>query len=60
MTEKDKEYIKGLQSMGYKIFIRDLDAPFFSRRYRVYQEFGFENLKRVIVDDDGTVIGLQG
>jgi len=60
MTEKDKEFIRMLQEMRFKVVIKNVDGKTLSERYDVYQNVGFDKLKRVILADDGTVIGLQG
>ena len=60
MTKTDSEKIKALMDAGYKIVIRDLDGKTFSNRYMVFQNLGFSKLKRVLVDFNGNVIGLQG
>ena len=60
MTDKDKDLITTLQEMRFKVVIKDVDGKTLSERYEVYQNVGFDQLKRVILADDGTVIALQG
>lgn len=60
METSDKEKIRILMEDGFKVVIRDIDGKSFSKRYTIYQPIGFSELKRVIIDDNATVIGLQG
>ena len=60
MSEKDKELIRNLQAMNFRVLIKNLDGISFSDRYEVYQNLGFNELKRVIVSQNGVAIALQG
>jgi hypothetical protein len=60
MNKKDKQIIKTLMKQNYKVVVQDPSGETFSERYRVYQAVGFGDLKVVIINDEGTVVGLQG
>lgn len=45
---------------GYKVVVANLKGQTFRERYDVYQNVGFDQLKRVLVDSEGNVTGLQG
>ena len=56
MNESDREKIEALIEQAYKVVVRFVDGKTFTERYDVYQFDGFENLKRVVVSEDGKVL----
>lgn len=60
VTVDDASIIKSLQDMGYAVVVNDLSHKDFSKRYDVYQNLNFSELKKVIIDKNGAVIALQG
>lgn len=60
MSGSDKLLIKKFQKMGFRVVIRNLNAKTFSGRFEVFQNIGFENLKRVLVSKNGKTSGFQG
>ena len=60
MRTSDLKKIKTLIDDGYKVVIRDLKGKHFNNRFDVFQEVGFSDLKKVIVDSDGEIIALAG
>jgi hypothetical protein len=45
---------------GYKVVVNDLKGNTFSKRYTIYQNIGFSDLKIVVIDDNGNILGVQG
>ena len=56
MNESDREKIEALIEQAYKVVVRFVDGKTFTERYDVHQFDGFENLKRVVVSEDGKVL----
>lgn len=60
MTLKDIEIIQKLQDQGYLVVVSDPLGETFIKRYEVFQQCSKESLKRIPIDKNGEVIGLQG
>jgi len=59
-NEGDGEKVKNLISNGFKVVIKNLDADTFNGRFDIYQPIGFDQLKIVVTDENGYVVGYQG
>jgi hypothetical protein len=60
MKKEDLKKIRRLLMLGYLVHLNDASGDTFSKRYRVYQSSFTDELKVVLVNDDGEVVGLQG
>ena len=60
MTKHDKMEVKLLHAANFKVVVRDVNGRTFNERYDVYQPCGFDRLKRVVLDEKGRLVGLEG
>jgi hypothetical protein len=58
MDENKK--LSELLAKGYKVEIVNPYSTCFSEKYYVYNDMGEIGNKRIIIDDDGSIIGKQG
>lgn len=53
MNVVDARKIVGLQQKGYKVVVKDPLGKTFKERYGIYHPSGFQNLKLIVITDDG-------
>ena len=60
MKISEIKIIQKLQNEGYHIVVKNPLGTTFTQKYKVYQNFRWDELKVVIIDNQGNVSGLQG